>query len=127
MAHHDRGMDFGDHYKTEVLFEIKTIRQSGEAAKNRLMRNHKWGGQLMFRHWLNYELICVIEIMLSNVLVYRHGGGFHLFVGARIVEGIMRFIADGMMVTPNFPGNVICRGRVGELNELFCVDLPAAV
>jgi hypothetical protein len=34
MAHHNRGMDFGDHSKTEVLFEIETIRQSGKAAKN---------------------------------------------------------------------------------------------
>jgi len=43
MAHHDRGMDFGDHYKTEVLFEIKTIRQSGKGAKNQLMNNREWG------------------------------------------------------------------------------------
>jgi hypothetical protein len=40
-AHHDRGMVYGDHSKTEVLFEIKTIRQSGKAAKNRLMRNRE--------------------------------------------------------------------------------------
>jgi hypothetical protein len=33
-AHHDRGMVFGDHSKMEVLFEIKTICQSGKAAKN---------------------------------------------------------------------------------------------
>jgi hypothetical protein len=32
-AHHDRGMVYGDHSKTEVLFEIKTIRWSGKAAK----------------------------------------------------------------------------------------------
>jgi hypothetical protein len=54
----------------------------------------------MFTHWLNYGLIRVIEILLSNVLMYRHGGGFHPFAGARIVEGIMQFIADDMMVTP---------------------------
>jgi hypothetical protein len=56
MAHHDRGMDFRDHSKTQVLFEIKTIRQSGKAAKNQLMKNRKWGGLLMFMHWLNYDL-----------------------------------------------------------------------
>ncbi len=33
-AHHDTGIVFGDHIKTEVLFEIKTICQSGKAAKN---------------------------------------------------------------------------------------------
>ncbi len=49
-AHQDRGMDFGDHSKREVLFETKTIRQSGKAARNRLMKNHEWGGQLMFTH-----------------------------------------------------------------------------
>jgi hypothetical protein len=43
-AHHDRGMDFGDHSKTEVLFEIKTIRQSGKAVKNWLVKNRKWVG-----------------------------------------------------------------------------------
>jgi hypothetical protein len=93
-AHQDRGMDFGDHSETEVLFEIETIRQYGKAAKKQLMMIREWGGQLMFTHWLNYGLIRVIEILSSNVLVYRHGGGFHPFVGARIVEGIMRFVAD---------------------------------
>jgi hypothetical protein len=45
MAHHNRGMDFGNHSKTEVLFEIETIHQSGKAAKNRLFKNREWGGQ----------------------------------------------------------------------------------
>jgi hypothetical protein len=120
-------MVYGDHFKTEVLFEIKTICQSGKAVKNRLMRNRKWGGQLMFTHWLNYGLIRVIEILSSKVLMYRHGGGFHPFVGARIDKGIMRFVANGMMVTPDSPGNVVGRGRVGALNEVFSVHLPAAV
>jgi hypothetical protein len=40
-AHQDRGMDFGDHSKMEVLFEIETIRQSGKAAKKRLMKNRE--------------------------------------------------------------------------------------
>jgi hypothetical protein len=44
-AHHNRGMDFGDHSKMEVLFEIETIRGSGKAAKKWLMKNRKWGGQ----------------------------------------------------------------------------------
>jgi hypothetical protein len=33
IAHHDRGMVFGDISKMEVLFEIETIPQSGKAAK----------------------------------------------------------------------------------------------
>jgi hypothetical protein len=126
-SHHDRRMDLGDHFKTEVLFEIKTIHQSGKAAKNRLFKNRKWGGQSMFMHWLNYGLIHVIEISLSDVLVYRHGGEFSSFIGARIVAGIMQFIADGMMMTPNAPGNIIGRGRIGALNELYHVDLQTAV
>jgi hypothetical protein len=81
----------------------------------------------MFMHWLKYGLIHVIEILLSNVLVYKRGGGFHPFVEARIVKGIKRFVADGMMVTPDSPGNVIGRGRVGALNEVFNVDHPAAI
>jgi hypothetical protein len=32
-AHHNRGIDFGDHSKMEVLFEIKTIRRSDKATK----------------------------------------------------------------------------------------------
>ncbi len=39
MAHHDRGMDLGDHSKMELLFEIETICQSGKAAKNRLFNS----------------------------------------------------------------------------------------
>ncbi len=73
----------------------------------------------MFMHWLNYGLIHMIEILLSNVLMYRHGGEFSPLVGARIVAGIMGFIADGMMMTPNAAGNVIGRGCVAALNESF--------
>jgi hypothetical protein len=36
-AHHNRGMVYGDHSETEVLFEIKTIRQSGKDEKNGLI------------------------------------------------------------------------------------------
>jgi hypothetical protein len=126
-AHHNRGMDFGDHSEMEVLFEIKTIRQSGKAAKNWLMKNCKWGGQLMFMNWLNYGLIHVIEILLSNVLVYRHGGELSPLIGAGIVAEIMGFVANGMMMTPNAPGNVIGRGCIAALNESFLVNLPTAV
>ncbi len=45
----------------------------------------------------------------------------------RIVAGIMQFIADGMMMTPNAPGSIISRGYIAALNESFFVDLPTAV
>jgi hypothetical protein len=72
-------------------------------------------------------LICMIEILSSNVLVYSHGGEFSLFVGVKIIAGIMRFIANEMMMTPNAPGNVIGRGHIAALNESFLADLPTAV
>jgi hypothetical protein len=50
-----------------------------------------------------------------------------LFVGARIVAGIMQFIANGMMMSPNAPGNIIGRRRVGALNDVFHVNLQTAV
>jgi hypothetical protein len=78
-------------------------------------------------HWLNYGPICMIEILSSNDLMYRHGGEFSPFVGARIVAGIMQFIPDGMMISPNAPGNIIGRGHVAALNEVFRVGLPAAI
>jgi hypothetical protein len=81
----------------------------------------------MFIHWLNYGLIRVIDILSSNVLMYRHGGEFCSFVGVRIVEGIVQFIANGMMMPPNVPGNVIARGCIGALNEVFHVILPTGV
>jgi hypothetical protein len=126
-AHHNRGMVFGDHSKMEVLFEIKTIHQSGKAAKNWLIKNCKWGGKLLFMHWHNYGQILVIEILYSNVLMYRHEGEFSAFVGVKIVAGIMQFIADNMMISPDAPGNIIGRGRVGALNEVFHVNLPTAI
>ncbi len=69
----------------------------------------------------------MIEISSSNVLVYRHGGEFSCFVGARIVAGIMRFIAKGMMIKPDAPDNIIGRGRVTALNEVFHVNLLEAI
>jgi hypothetical protein len=76
-----------------VLFEIETICQSGKAAKNWLIKNREWGGQLLFMHWFNYRLIRVhvIEILSSYLLVYRHGGEFSPFVEVRIVMGIMQY------------------------------------
>jgi hypothetical protein len=47
-AHHNTNIVFGDHPKTEVLFEIKTIPQSGKAAKIRSIKNREWDGQLLF-------------------------------------------------------------------------------
>jgi hypothetical protein len=38
----------------------------------------------------------------------------------------MGFIANGMMMTPDAPVNVIGRGLVAALNESFLVDLPTA-
>ncbi len=81
----------------------------------------------MFAHWLNHGLIRVIEISWSNVLVYRHGGEFSPFIGARIVAGIMQFIPDGMMISPNALGNIIGRGCIGALNEVYHVDLQTAI
>jgi hypothetical protein len=59
--------------------------------------------------------------------VYRHGSEFSSFVGARNVAGIMLFITNGMMISPDVPGNIIGRGCVAALNEVFRVDLPTAV
>jgi hypothetical protein len=78
-------------------------------------------------HWLNHGLIHVIEISSSNVLLYRHGGEFSPFIGAKIVTGIMRFISDGIMKRPDTPGNIIGRGCGGELNEDYHVNLQTAI
>ncbi len=81
----------------------------------------------MFTYWLNHGLICVIEILSSIVLVYRHEGEFSPFVGTRIVAGIMWFIANSIMKRPDVPGNIIGRGRGGALNEDCHVNLKTAV
>jgi hypothetical protein len=77
--------------KTEVLFEIGTIRRSGKAAKKRLIKNREWGGQLLFMHRLNYRLIHMIEISLSNVLVYSHGGEA-LLLGQELLQGLCNLL-----------------------------------
>ncbi len=69
----------------------------------------------------------MIEILSSNILVYRHGGEFSPFIGARILTGIMQFIANGMMMSPDAPCNTIGRGRIGALNEVYHVNLQTAV
>ncbi len=66
-THHNTDTVFGDHSEMEVIFEIEAIRQSGNDAKKQLIKNGEWGGQLLFTHWLNYGLICVIEISSSNL------------------------------------------------------------
>jgi hypothetical protein len=59
--------------------------------------------------------------------MYRHGGEFSLFVQARIISRIMQFTANGMMIRPNAPSNIIGIRHVVALNGVFCVNLPAAV
>ncbi len=77
---------------------------------------------------LSYGLIGVIEILSSNLLIYRHGGEVSpLFVGARVIAGIMQFIANGVLIRPVAPGNVIGGGCVVALNEIFRVNLPTAL
>jgi hypothetical protein len=40
----------------------------------------------------------------------------------------MEFIANGMMMSPNAPGNIIVgRGRIGALNEVYHVNLQTAI
>jgi hypothetical protein len=117
----------GNHSETKILLEIKIICQSSKAAKNWLIKNWEWGDKMLFMYWLNYELIQVIEISSSSDLVYRHGGEFSCFIGERIVAGIMRFIANGMTMRPDSPDNIIGRGQVTALNEVFHVDLPTAI
>jgi hypothetical protein len=98
MAHQSLDIEFGDHSKTEFLFEIKTIHRSGKASKKWLIKNQEWGGKMLFTYQLNYGLIRVIEISSTNLLKYRHGGEFSLFIGARIIAGIMQFIPNGVMI-----------------------------
>jgi hypothetical protein len=103
------------------------LRQSPNLVRlqnKRLIKNRKWGGILLFMHWLNHGLIHVIEILSSNVLVYRHGGEFSSFVGARIVAGIMQYIANSVMMSPDVPSNII---GSGALNKVYHVDLQTAV
>jgi hypothetical protein len=64
-----------------VLLEIKIIRLSGKATKNRLIKNREWDGMKLFKYWLYYGLIHLIKISSSNVIVYRNGGELSGFIG----------------------------------------------
>ncbi len=39
----------------------------------------------------------------------------------------MQFIVDGMMMTPDAPGNIIGRGRLGALNEVLHANLQTEI
>jgi hypothetical protein len=39
----------------------------------------------------------------------------------------MQFIADGVMISPDAQGNIIGRGSIAALHEIFRVDLPTAI
>jgi hypothetical protein len=83
---------------------------------------------MLFMYWLYYGLIWLIEILLSNILVTRNGvGGLAVFAGVKIVAEIMRFIADGLMMGLDAPDNIIGRGHVAALNEVFNVNFPMNV
>jgi hypothetical protein len=53
----------------------------------------------------------LIEISLSNVLVYRNEEDFSCFVKAKIVAWIMRVIADGLLMGPDTPDNKQEKGK----------------
>ncbi len=125
-AHHSAEIEFRDHSEMEVLLEIKIICRSGKAAKNWLIKIHEWGRKMLFAYWLNRGTIQMIEILSSNLLVYRHGGEFCCFVGARIVAGITWIVADGMMMRPDALDNIVGRGHITVLSEVFHVNLPIA-
>jgi hypothetical protein len=81
---------------------------------------------MLFMYRQNDALIQGIEILSSNVLMYRHGEEISCFIGARIITGIMRCIAKGVVMRPDAPDTNIGRGHVTVLNEVFYVNLPTA-
>jgi hypothetical protein len=96
--------------------------------KNRLMKNHKWSGKVIFMYWLYYGLIWLIEeILLISNLVYINGGELSCFVGVKIIAGIMWFIADGLLMEPDTQDNIMGRGQVTAMMNILNVDLPTAV
>jgi hypothetical protein len=81
---------------------------------------------MVFSYWLNYSLIQMIEITLRNTFVFRNGGDLSRFVGVKIVVGLMRVIADGLLMEHG-PNNIIGRGHLGSLRDVFGVDIQSAV
>ncbi len=80
----------------------------------------------MFIYWLNYGLVWMIEITTSNTYILNSGRDLSKFVGVKIVIGLMRFIADGLLAGQG-PNNIIRRGHMGELRDFLGVDLQLAV
>ncbi len=56
--------------------------------------------------------------------MHRNGGDLGSFVGAKFVMGIMLCIADGLLMEPDAPDNIIRRGHVTVMMDVFHVDLP---
>jgi hypothetical protein len=82
---------------------------------------------MSFWYWLYYGLIQLIEILLSNALVYRNGRDLSSFVGAKFIARIMRFIADSLLMGPDAPDNIMGRGQVTSMMDILHVHLPTAV
>jgi hypothetical protein len=59
--------------------------------------------------------------------MYRNGGDLGSFVGTKIVAEIMQFIADGLMKELDAPDNIIGRGHITVLMDVFHVNLPMAI
>jgi hypothetical protein len=70
---------------------------------------------------MKYNLIWIIEITSSNTFIFRNGGDLSRFVGVKIVVGLMRFIADGLLMKQG-PNNIIVL-----LRNVFGMDIQSAI
>jgi hypothetical protein len=68
----------------------------------------------------------MIEITSSYAYVCKRGRGLSNFVGVKIVVGHMRFIPDGLLMEQGLH-NIIGRGQVGALRDIFGMDLKLVV
>jgi hypothetical protein len=107
--------------------EIEIIHGSGKAPKNWFIKNREWGGKILFTYWLYYGLIRLIKISSSNVLVYKNGGDLSTFVSAKMFAGIMWFVTDGLLMWLDAPENIMGRGHIFSMIDIFHVDLSTAV
>jgi hypothetical protein len=81
---------------------------------------------MVFTYWLNYGLVQMIEFTSSNAFISKNGGDLSRFVGMKIILELMLFIAVGLLMEQG-ADNIIGRGQVGLLKDVFGVDLQLAI
>eukprot|EP00571_Detonula_confervacea_P010405 CAMPEP_0172302884 /NCGR_PEP_ID=MMETSP1058-20130122/4525_1 /TAXON_ID=83371 /ORGANISM="Detonula confervacea, Strain CCMP 353" /LENGTH=806 /DNA_ID=CAMNT_0013013537 /DNA_START=222 /DNA_END=2642 /DNA_ORIENTATION=+ len=104
MVHDPKGGGYNSTSPSEetILLEIEAIRRSEKAIKNRMFKNKKTGGMVIFGPWWNYAVGRLLELSSDKSLTAQT---FGQYTAVKIIRSLFSFITKDLKECVK-PGNL---------------------